>query len=180
MADPLFLVLSALGPDRAGLVAEVTEFLTSRGGNIEDSRMVILGAEFGMMVLVSGSEATVGRIEGERSVLEKQTGMAVLLKRTRDPAEHRQEMSLPCRILAESLDREGIVHSIAALLHRFGINIVSLESSAYNAPISGSPLFRLEALLDVPREVRLPELRAALDRLASDENIDLTLTVRSG
>ena len=177
MNDPVFLVLSALGPDRAGLVAQLTDFLTSRGGNIEDSRMAILGAEFGVMLLVSGSGDALARVERERGELEKQTGMSVILRRTRDPKEHRQAVALPCTLTAEALDRQGLVHAITAELHRHGINIVSLETTAYHAPVSGSPLFRLEALIDVPRQLRLPDLRRALETLAQAENVDLDLTV---
>ena len=44
------LVMEEDGYRKKGLAAEVTEFLTTRGGNLEDSRMVILGSEFGMML----------------------------------------------------------------------------------------------------------------------------------
>jgi glycine cleavage system transcriptional repressor len=178
--DEQFLVLSALGPDRVGLVAELTDYLTGRGANVEDSRMVILGAEFGIMILVSGPEAAIARVEADRGKLETQTAMSVVTRRTHDPAEHRAKLAgLPCQLVAESLDRQGIVQVIAAELHRHGINIVALETTAYNAPISGSPLFRMEALIDVPRQLRLPVLREALDKLSAAENVDLTLTVRS-
>ena len=47
-----YLVLTALGPDRPGLVRELSEFVAERGVNIDDSRMAILGAEFGGVALV--------------------------------------------------------------------------------------------------------------------------------
>src|SRR5689334_1184867 len=105
MAEELFVVLSALGPDRPGLVARVTAFLTERGANIEESRMAILGGEFGLMLLASGAGEVIGRLEREREGLERETGMAILLRRTRDPAQHRQRVAFPCRVTAESLDR---------------------------------------------------------------------------
>jgi glycine cleavage system transcriptional repressor len=139
MTPEHFVALSALGPDRAGLVAELTEYVTTRGGNIEDSRMAILGAEFGILMLISAQPDELERLERDIAQLEAQTGMRVLLRSTVDPAQHRKAASRPCEVVAESLDREGIVHSIAEALHALQINIVSMQTTAYNAPITGSP-----------------------------------------
>jgi glycine cleavage system transcriptional repressor len=168
-----YLVLSALGPDRLGLVAAVTEFLTSRGANVEDSRMAILGGEFGMLVLVSATPEQLGRVASETGELEKKTGLAILTRPTKSPEEHRRSASIPCLVIGEALDHEGIVRAVAAALDGMGINIVSLESTAYNAPVTGSPLFRLEATVDVPRGLPIASVRKAMEEVAQAENIDL-------
>lgn len=41
MAERHFLMLSAIGPDRPGLVAELSAFVVERGGNVENSRATI-------------------------------------------------------------------------------------------------------------------------------------------
>lgn len=176
---PEFLVLSALGPDRPGLVAEVTEYLTTRGGNIEDSRMVVLGAEFGIMLLVSGQPAATTAIRADVAALERTTGLGVLLHATKSPEEHRRAAVLPCVIVAEALDHEGIVHAVAYAIHRLGINIVSLETKAYEAPITGSPLFRLEAYVDVPRGLTLTQVRKEMAEVAARENLDIDVRTPS-
>jgi glycine cleavage system transcriptional repressor len=43
-------ILTATGPDRPGLVDEVSQFLFECGANIEDSRMVNLRGHFAMVV----------------------------------------------------------------------------------------------------------------------------------
>ena len=58
-----YLVLSALGPDRPGLVALIADHVTRSGGNVEESRMAVLGGEFGVMMLVSGTADALGAIE---------------------------------------------------------------------------------------------------------------------
>jgi glycine cleavage system transcriptional repressor len=173
MATEGYLVLSALGADRPGLVAEVTDYLTARGVNIEDSRMAILGAEFGMLVLVSGDEASLSRVTGEKSVLEASSNLGVVVRRTRSPEEHRRASVMPCVITADALDHEGIVRAVALALSRLGINIVSLETTAYNAPVTGSPLFRLEAHVDLPEGVSLARVRQQMDDVAQQENLDI-------
>jgi glycine cleavage system transcriptional repressor len=173
MITETFLVLSALGPDRPGLVAEVTEYLTARGVNVEDSRMAVLGAEFGILVLVSGTPEQVATVERDAATLTEQTGLAITLRRTRSPEEHRRAATIPCVVTAEALDQEGIVRAVARALHGVGVNIVSLETSAYEAPVTGSPLFRMEARLDVPQATGLARVRKAMDEVAAAENLDI-------
>jgi glycine cleavage system transcriptional repressor len=173
MATDSYLVLSALGPDRPGLVAEVTHFITERGGNIEDSRMAVFGAEFGILVLVSGTSDEVSRMAEDARALEAKTGLTVLTRPTKSPSEHRRAPTVPCVVTAEALDHEGFVRSIAGALAQAGVNIVSLETSAYNAPVTGSPLFRLEAQIDVPREVSIAKVRDVMAEVAERQNIDI-------
>ena len=47
-----FLVLSALGADRTGMVHELTRLVSECGGNLAESRMSALGSEFAMLLLV--------------------------------------------------------------------------------------------------------------------------------
>ena len=173
MATDSYLVLSALGPDRPGLVADVTAFITERGGNIEDSRMAVFGAEFGILVLVSGTPDEVTKIADGARALEGKTGLTILTRPTKSPSEHRRAPTVPCLVTAEALDHEGFVRSVSSALHKVGVNIVSLETLAYNAPITGSPLFRLEAQIDVPRDVTLAKVREAMAEVAERQNIGI-------
>lgn len=173
MSQDLFLVLSCLGPDRPGLVAEITDFLTTRGGNVEDSRMAILGAEFGVLLLASGPPEVVGTIERDLPALEQKTGMSVLARRTKSPAEHRRAPTIPCVVTAEALDHEGIVRAVSSALTLAGVNIVSLEATAYAAPVTGSQLFRMEARVDVPQAVGVGKVRQAMDAVANEQNLEI-------
>jgi len=173
MSTERYLVLSALGPDRPGLVAEVTDYLTLRGVNIEDSRMAILGAEFGVLLLMSGSESSLAQVEADRRSLEQKTGLAVVMRPTSSPEEHRRAAVIPGLVTAEALDHEGIVRAVAVAIARMGINIVSLETAAYNAPVTGSPLFRLEVHVDLPRGIWLAQLRVQMAEVARAENLDI-------
>jgi glycine cleavage system transcriptional repressor len=173
MASPSYAVLSALGPDRPGLVAEVTHFLTERGVNVEDSRMAVLGGEFGILTLVSGTSDQVSRLEKELPELGKRTGLGLLLRPTKSPEEHRRAAAVPCLVTADSLDHEGIVRAISTALHEVGVNIVSLETTAYEAPVTGSALFRLEARVDVPPGLSVGKVRKAMAAVADAENLDI-------
>ena len=50
-----YLVITALGADRPGIVNTITRHVSSCGCNIEDSRLAMLGDEFTFIMLLSGS-----------------------------------------------------------------------------------------------------------------------------
>lgn len=165
------LVLAAMGADRPGIVASVTRFLNERGCNVEDSRMAALGGEFAVMVLVSGSAEALSRVQADAAALESQE-LSVRIKPTRrsSPAA-----GVPYVVQAYCLDHEGVVHAIAATLARRGVNITSLDTSTYPAPMSGAPLFRMQLRMTVPHNVLIRQLRSDLDAVADEENIDIVL-----
>jgi glycine cleavage system transcriptional repressor len=65
MAMAQYAILTAVGKDRPGLVDVVSRFILQCGGNIEDSRMAILGGEFAMVILVGGPPEAVQKVLGE-------------------------------------------------------------------------------------------------------------------
>ena len=67
MTNKSYLVLTALGPDRPGLVNEISAMVLAAGANLEDSRMAILGGEFALFpkppwFVTARSAATTGRL----------------------------------------------------------------------------------------------------------------------
>jgi glycine cleavage system transcriptional repressor len=174
-----YLVLCALGSDRPGLVKDLTDFLADRGANVDDSRMAVLGAEFGIMVLISGDEIAIARVERETEDIEKMTGTRILSRRTKSPEEHRKGELRGFSVIVESFDREGIVRAIAAALHGLGANIVSLETTQWNAPFTGATLFKIELHAEVPKKTPMPEVRRQLDEVGIRENLDIEVRATS-
>jgi len=168
-----FVVLSVLGPDRPGLVADLTTYVNDREGSVEESRMLILGAEFGVLVLVSGSQGAVDKIVHEVDQLKTKTGADVIVRRTKSPEEHRRGERKPVLIVAESFDRVGIVRAIASKIHDLGLNIVDLETASVDAPFTGAQLFKIEARVDVPRGITVAKIRDAMEEVGAAEHLDV-------
>jgi glycine cleavage system transcriptional repressor len=169
------LVLTAVGPDRPGLVKALSSLVHEAGANLEDSRMAILGGEFALLVLVAGSEAAIARVEASAERVGAELGLKVLSKRTHP--EPRRDY-LPYALRVSGVDRPGIVAKVSALIAHHGINVASLESGVSFAPLSGTPLFSLEAELQVPSEIALAELRRQVATLSDEENLDMTLELK--
>jgi glycine cleavage system transcriptional repressor len=171
--DRGYVVLTAVGPDHPGLVNALSSLISEAGANIEDSRMAILGGEFAMILLISGSPAAVERTKELVRRVEDELELRCILKETspaRSPSDY-----LPYRIEVDGADRPGIVQAVAAILAGRGINVASLESRLTHAPFSATPMFVLEASLQVPSKTVLSELRSELTATCEDENLDFRL-----
>ncbi|HEY7680472.1 MAG TPA: ACT domain-containing protein [Terriglobia bacterium] len=171
------LVITAVGPDRVGLVEQISQFLLKEGCNIEDSKMAVFCGEFTIILLVSGEPAALDRVAGSLQSLTAQTGLAFFSKRpaTRTPLAS----ALPCRLLASCLDHPGVVHHLSSVLSRLGVNIESLETKTEQAAMSGTPIFEMDARLSVPAHVNLHALRQELDDIGQRENIDIEFSLLS-
>src|SRR4051812_23996800 len=51
------VVITASGPDRPGIVHDLTKLLTTAGANVEESRMSILGNDFAILLRVTVGDA---------------------------------------------------------------------------------------------------------------------------
>ena len=169
------LILFAAGRDRPGIVDRLTGVVYRSGCNIEDSRMAILGDEFALIGLVTGSETDLRSIEAELPRLTAELELTAHLKRTTAGARKAAAPGIRYEIHAVAADHPGIVHKLARVLHEHNVNVASLDTMLSNAPVSGTPVFSLDIEAEVPADVPLGALRAQLERVAEAENIDLEI-----
>jgi glycine cleavage system transcriptional repressor len=168
-------VLTAVGDDRPGLVDEVTRYITERGGNLEDSRMVNLRGQFAMMMLVAGSEAAMSRLQDGLGALRRGSHVHAEL-RPADAAHVDRPPAMPFRLNTWAMDHPGLMQSVSHLLGEMGVNIESVASSLRPAPYTNTPLFEMELVISVPAATPVAELREAIAALCDEMNIDWRLT----
>jgi glycine cleavage system transcriptional repressor len=169
------VVLTAVGDDRPGLVDEVTRYVTERGGNLEDSRMVNLRGQFAIMMLIGGSEGAMSRLQDGLGTLRRESSVHAEL-RPADAAAAQRSPALPFRLSTWAMDHPGLMQSVSHLLGELGVNIESADSSLRPAPYTNTPLFEMELVLSVPAATQVAELRERLGDLCDELNIDWQLT----
>lgn len=174
MPDTNHLILTAVGPDRVGLVEQIAAFIARHDCNIEDSKMAVFCGEFAVIVLIGGDGGRLAKIASDYRALESETGLTIS---TKTPAERKtEEAFLPYKLTASCMDHPGIVYQISNVLSGLGVNIESMETKTYAAPISGTPIFQLEADLAVPVRTNIADLRERFGEIQKEENIDIDLT----
>jgi len=173
MAEKEHLIVTAVGPDRVGLVESISRFISARNCNIEDSKMAVFCGEFAVIVLVSGDAPDLENIARNTPELESITGLNLAVKR---PVSRKTpEFALPYRLTASCMDHPGVVYQISGALSHFGVNIESMQTRTYSAPVSGTPLFKMEANLSVPAQTNINNLRDRLSQIQREQNIDIDL-----
>lgn len=168
-------ILTLTGPDRIGIVDEVTGLLLDRGGNVETSRMARLGGEFAILMLVSIPEA---RFDGLDEGLESLTARGYKVTTTRAERTYADAPPgwRPYRIQVHGADHEGIVHEVAHFLSRHGINIEAVDTETAPAPTSGVPLFSMTARIAVPPGLTGGAWEAGLEEIGSRMNVEIRAT----
>lgn len=169
------LIMTAVGPDRIGLVEKLSESIAQRGCNIEDSKMAVFCGEFALILLLSGQGEDLRAVAASCDALARETGLSIWVK---SPAGRKvPEPSLPYTLVASAMDHPGIVYRISSALSAFGVNIESMETKTYAAPESGTPIFRIEALVSIPAKLNVNTLRARFAEIQREENIDIEISL---
>jgi glycine cleavage system transcriptional repressor len=172
MHNKQHLILTAMGPDQVGLVERLSAFISHRGCNIEDSKMAVFCGEFAVIVLISGDPVELDRVAGEYSEIEREVGLSITVKKPF--VKKAAESVVSYKLTASCMDHPGIVYHISGMLRGLGVNIEAMETKTYSAPVSGTPLFRLEANLAVPVRMKIDDVRERLAQLQW-EHVDIEL-----
>ncbi len=167
------LAVSAIGSDRTGMVHELTRVISECGGNITESRMVALGAEFAMLLLISGNWHALAKLESEFARLAESGTFSVHLKRT-EPRPSRTDM-LPYSIDVVSLDQGGIVAGLAGFFSGRGIDIAEVSTRSYPAAHTGAPMFSVQMIVNVPSRIPVAHLREEFMDYCDSLNLDAIL-----
>ncbi len=169
------IVLTLTGTDRVGIVEEVTQLLLDLGGNVETSRMARLGGEFAILMLVSIPSEQMARLDQDTEKL-KAEGFKLTTSETELTYAQKHPGWLPYQIKVYGADHEGIVHEISHYLSQRGISIESADTETARAPISGTPLFIMTALVVVPPALHEQDWEAALGEVGHHLNVDIQVS----
>ncbi len=173
MTTSSFAVFTAIGPDRVGIVDDLAGLVAANGGNLEESKMAILGGEFAAVMLVSLASHQLESLAAALPERETALGLRLELKPTR-AREPRRE-GRPYILESVSLDTPGIVHSVTAILNVHGINIEELETLTQPAPWTGAPMFRMRATIILGPKVSVAQIKADLAQLEAEKDLDISL-----
>ena len=72
-------------------------------------------------------------------------------------------------------DRAGIVREISRVLAAHSVNVEELNTERGRAANSGQKLFQADAQLRLPAGVSMDALREALEQVAADMMVDISL-----
>jgi glycine cleavage system regulatory protein len=166
------LILTIVGPDRPGLVNLISDRVTAHGGNWLESRMANLAGQFAGIVHLHVPQASIEALIVAFQELEAQ-GLRIVVTRGTDGASGAPGRRMKLELIGQ--DRPGIVRDISHALASRGVSIEELVTDCVSGSMSGESLVRASAQLRVPAHVATAQLRGALEAIANDLMVDLTL-----
>ena len=160
-------MLTVVGRDRPGIVAELTSALTEAGAELGEASMLRLGGNFTIMLMV--------HFDGDGRLLEgaiRPVARALDLQLHLDEIDGRLHASAePDAIITISgADRAGIVAHVTRLLAEAGLNILHLDSTVAGSEASPIYVMRIEGQAGQGLEA----LQRALEAIES-ESFDVSL-----
>jgi glycine cleavage system transcriptional repressor len=173
-----WFALSAIGRDRPGIVADLAELIFEADCNLEDSSMTILGSEFAVLLLLSGTGDDVERrLSAGCKRLEWEKRLTVFFRPLEgDPsAGTAARMGTAMECIVSGVDKAGIVARVSRTLADLGVNVTALQTQSRPGPETGTPMFTMRIQMQVPAAVSRQALRARLDQVASELRVDLDL-----
>lgn len=172
------LVISAIGSDRPGIVNELSQLIVQNNGNIDDSRMTVLGGEFAIILLISASEEKLSFIEKIINKEASSLNLSVISKRTSDSTlakNNALDKKIPYIVEVLAMDNPGIVYKLTDFFSTRDINIQTLQTDRYPAPHTGTQMFAIEMVITVPKTIIINDLRDDFMDLCEDMNLDATI-----
>lgn len=171
-----FLVVSAIGEDRPGIINALSQCATATGCNIQDTRMTVLGGEFALLMMLSGNETQIAAATSALPPIADQFGLTTIFRRTR-PRRLDQAAS-PYQISVVAIDHPGIVREIAGFFSNRQINIEEMETGTYAAAHTGTPMFSLELTVNIPANTPIAGLKDAFLVFCDERNLDASIEPR--
>ncbi|MDH5764132.1 MAG: ACT domain-containing protein [Nitrospinota bacterium] len=163
-------MLSLVGKDRPGLVAQVSAALCKAGCNLGDSSMSRLGGNFSIMVMVQWD----GLPENLQAIVQpicQDLSLTPHIDSLSGGMEHHVEPDV--RISVYAVDRLGIVEDVTTALADAGLNILHLDSNIDLEEGSQGATYYLHIEGTVSKG--LDPLYAALDILTSEKKMNAQL-----
>lgn len=168
------MIISVLGKDRPGIIAEVTRILFEQDCNIENVSQTILQHEFSGIFIVTVpdplSQPTLHRHLEEGLV---PMGLHVYEKPLSDTVDAPAVASEPFVVTTKGPDRKGLVATITAVMAGYRVNVTNLQAVFKGGADPNANIMIYE--VDIPIDTDQQALRQALREKARALSLDISI-----
>lgn len=162
------LVLTIIGRDRAGVVAELADVVRFHEANWKRSELAEISGTFAGVVVVDVDDDRADELLTNLLILRQQ-GLHITAEQIEAPVEAPDAQ--PVRLRFTGDDRPGIVHEISTTISGFGISIARLGTALDTS--GDTDQFEITTQLVVPESVDLDAVLDAVSTLAGNLGIAL-------
>jgi len=161
------LIISCIGPDKAGIVDTLSTIISHHKGNWQLSSLHHLSGFFAGVIEVAVEKENTQVLTDD---LNNIVGLRCQIELA-EPDLAQVNTNLVLELTAS--DRAGIVQEISSVIHLQGGNLIKLVSSQASAPHTGQLMFNAKVQIAM-KDDNLDELISALECIADDLMVDIT------
>jgi glycine cleavage system transcriptional repressor len=164
------VAVTAVGSDRPGIVAAITEALRDLGGNLADCRAALLAGSFAIVVVaelpddVSDDTLRAALAEGSSNL-----GLGVWVGPAQRATAHADAER--CIVSVYGADHPGIVAAVSRAVADLGVNIVDLSSRVVGDPA----IYVLGLEVELATGMTATDLEARLQPVATAQGVELAV-----
>ncbi len=167
------LVVTIVGTDRPGLVSAVSDKAAEFGANWADSLMANLAGQFAGILLLQVPSRNADMLVAALKELDTDNLHVAIARGT--AASMPQKLARRIKLELIGQDRPGIIHHISSELAKHNVSIEKLQTHIASGAMSGEQMFHMDAVLMVPTVLSEDALRTALEGLANELMVDVSL-----
>lgn len=172
-----FLVVTAMGVDRPGLVSKLARLASDCDCDIVDSRMALFGNEFTLIMMLSGSWASITKIESLLPSLSVELELMTVMKRTSKHTPQNYLSRLEVRFTGK--DQRGTMKRITQFLADRSLDLAAVRSFSEELD-NGEQTQTISLTINIPEKVELEKLEKSIYQLSDEMALDCTIRRMEG
>ena len=164
------LVLSILGSYGPQLIVKLSKSIRDCNASIVESRMTNLGNELSISIFLSGTWATIAKLENILPKLQSELDVSITSKRTNKLRPNSDGMPYAIEIVCS--DRIGVIHDVTKFFAENQINIYDMHTNTYMATQTESTMFSMHMLVSIPSDGSISSIRSDFMDFCDQLNLD--------
>ena len=178
------VVITGVGRDRVGIVAELTDALFAIGCNLLDSSMTLLRGEFAIILMMTIPEDLVlSDLQKKLEDVQTRLGFSLHLRELdSDEMQKVDETGSGFIISVYGADKPGIVSGVTRKLSEMGANITDVETKrstpsarSTEGAAASKPIFLMVLEVTAPAELKTEHLQKEMKELAANLGVDISI-----
>ena len=167
-----YLVLTAIGEDKPGLVESLARIISDNSGNWLESSMSQLAGKFAGILRVSVNDNNADKLIHALENISDQ--LKLVIERADADGDIAFQQAVKLNLVGN--DRPGIIREISHVLMSLSINVEQLSTECAPAPMSNDVLFKAKANLRVPVDLETEVLQRRIEQIADDLMVEIQIS----
>jgi len=164
------MIITVISPAKPSIVALLTQIIHEHNGRICDSHMASFGEDYGWQLQVAGKWDSLAKLETDLPDIAEKNDLMIQFKRTQ-PSQPRKALTRYSAQIISS-DKLGIMANFFQFLTREKLGLEECYTDHYHPYGLDTPMFSLNAIVHIPIDESIAQLRERFTVFCDEQNFD--------